>query len=111
MVAAALLVACGGSIPEPKEAQTQTLAAVRAAEEVGAEKDPTATLHLKYAKDQIEEAKKLVAEGDNHRAQLVLTRARADAELALMLAKAYREKLDADKAEAEVAEMRKKVGK
>lgn len=108
---AAWLVACGGSYPEPKEAATATEAAVRSASEVGAEKDPTATLHLKYAKDQSEEAKKLIADGDNHRAEMVLGRAKADAELALMLAKAHNEKVQAEKSEAEVAEQRRKMGK
>lgn len=42
---------------------------------------------------------------------MVLMRAKADAELALMQAKARNEKVDADKAQAEVAEMRRKLGK
>lgn len=110
-LAACGLVACGGSYPEPKEAQSATEAAVRSASEVGAEKDPTATLHLKYAKDQSDEAKKLISDGDNHRAEMVLMRAKADAELALMLAKAHNEKDQATKSEAEVAEQRRKMGK
>ena len=105
------LVGCGGSYPEPKDQQTASEAAVRSAVEVGADKDPTATLHLKYAKDQNEEAKKLIADGDNHRAEMVLARAKADAELSLMLAKAHNEKVQAEKSEAEVAEMRRKLGK
>jgi len=109
--AAACLLACGGSYPEPKEAAASTEAAVRSASEVGAEKDPTATLHLKYAKDQSEEAKKLISDGENHRAEMVLMRAKADAELSLMLAKAHNEKEQATKSEAEVAEQRRKLGK
>lgn len=105
------LVACGGTLPEPKEGMTQAEAAVRSAAEVGAEKNPQATLHLKYAKDQVDEAKKLVAEGDNGRAEYVLMRARADAELALMLAKANNQKLEAQRATDEVDAMRKKLGK
>jgi len=111
LTVAALLVACGGSYPEPKDAQTASEAAVRSAVEVGADKDPSATLHLKYARDQNEEAKKLIADSDNHRAELVLQRAKADAELSLMMAKAHNEKIEADKAEAEVADKRKKLGK
>ncbi len=103
--------ACGGSFPEPKEAQIQSEAAVRGAMEVGADKDPQATLHLKYAKDQIDDAKKLIASGDNERASFVLMRARADAELSVMLAKAHNEKGDAQKAQEEVDAMRKKLGK
>ncbi len=106
-----LATACGGSFAEPKEAQIQSEAAVRGAMEVGADKDPQATLHLKYAKDEIDEAKKLIATDDNERASFVLMRARADAELSLMLAKAHNEQADAQKAQDEVAEMRKKLGK
>ena len=104
-------VACGASYPEPKEAQTSTEAAVRGAQEVGADKDPQATLHLKYATDQITEAKNLIASGDNHRAEMVLMRAKADAELAVALAKERTVKADAQKAQDEVANMRKKLGK
>jgi len=111
IAAASLGVACGGSYPEPREAQTQTEAAVRGAQEVGADKDPQATLHLKYATDQITEAKNLIASGDNHRAEMVLMRAKADAELAVALAKERTEKADAQKAQDDVANMRKKLGK
>lgn len=105
------LVACGGTLPEPKEAMTQAEAAVRSAAEVGADKNPQATLHLKYARDQVDEAKRLIADADNGRAEYVLLRARADAELALMLAKANNQKIEAQRAADEVAEMRKKLGK
>jgi hypothetical protein len=106
-----LLAGCGASYPEPKEAEIQTEAAVRGAQEVGADKDPQATLHLRYANDQITQAKQLIASGDNHRAEMVLMRAKADAELALMLARVRSEKADAQKAQDEVAEMRRKLGK
>lgn len=109
--AAACLVACGGHYPEPREAEVSTAAAVRSASEVGAEKDPQATLHLKYAQDQSEDAKKLIANGDNKRAEMMLARARADAELALMLARAHTEETEATSAEGEVADKRKKLGK
>ncbi len=111
LVFAGMLVACGSSFPEPKEAQIQTEAAVRGAQEVGADRDPQATLHLKYARDEIEEAKKLIADDKNERASFVLMRARADAELSLMLARAHNEKIDAQKAQDEVTEMHKKLGK
>lgn len=111
VLSAIVLTACGASYPEPKEAQIQTEAAVRGAQEVGADRDPQATLHLKYANDQIAEAKKLIAEGENHRAEMVLMRAKSDAELALMLAKVRTEKADAEKAQNDVAEMRRKLGK
>ena len=109
--AAACLVACGGHYPEPKEAELSTAAAVRSASEVGADHDPQATLHLKYAKDQTDDATKLIANGENQRAEMVLARARADAELSLMLARAHNEEVEAKNAEGEVADKRKKLGK
>jgi hypothetical protein len=61
-------------------------ASMRGAEEVGASGVPTARLHLQLARDQTEAAKKLAADGDD-RAPMVLARAQADAELALVLAR------------------------
>jgi hypothetical protein len=109
--AVACLVACGGSFPEPKEAQVSTAAAVRSASEVGADRDPKASLHLKYAKDESDQASQLIANGENQRAEMVLARARADAELALMLARAHNEEEEAQKSEAEVVDKRRKLGK
>ena len=109
--AAACLIACGGGYPEPKEAQVSTAAAVRSASEVGADRDPTATLQLKYAKDESEEAQQLISKGENQHAEMMLARARADAELALMLARAHNEEVEAQKSEAEVVEKRRKLGK
>jgi hypothetical protein len=61
-------------------------ASIRGAEEVGANGVPAARLHLQLAKDQTVSARALAAEGDE-RAELVLARAQADAELALGLAR------------------------
>ncbi len=61
-------------------------ASIRGAQEVGAEAVPEARLHLQLAKDQTAAATKLAAEGDD-RAEMVLARAQADAELALGLAR------------------------
>jgi len=58
---------------------------MRAARELGAQQVPKAELHLRLAQEQVEKAKKLAADGDNERANLVLSRAHADAELALAL--------------------------
>ena len=62
-------------------------AAERTAKELGADAHPQAKLELKLADEQIAAAKRLVADGENERADLVLVRARADAELALALVK------------------------
>lgn len=87
---AALLVAgvagCGGAaVPHEKVASAQS--AIRAAEEVGAQREPQAQLHLKLARDQVAQAKALIEDDENERARMLLMRAEADAELALALAK------------------------
>jgi hypothetical protein len=84
-------------------------ASVRAAEEVDAEKTPQAALHLKLAKEEIDQAKALMADGNNKRAEFVLFRADADAELAVALARETTTKADATKARAEVTALKGKV--
>ena len=84
-------------------------AASRSARELGAEKEPKAALHLKLAQEQIDQAKKLMTDGDNKRADLVLQRANSDAELAVMLAKENAATTEATKAKEKVNSM--KAGK
>lgn len=60
-------------------------APVRAAQEAGADKVPKAALHMKLAREEMEEGKKLAKDGDK-RAPLLFERAKADAELALAMA-------------------------
>jgi putative IMPACT (imprinted ancient) family translation regulator len=78
----------------PAAQVTETQAAIRAAEEVGAPSVPKAALHLKMAKDQLQTAQALMAQEDNEQAKLTLDRARVDGELALALAReaAFRQK-------------------
>jgi len=77
--------ACGGAAV-PHEQMTAAEASVRAADVGGAQASPQAELRLKQARDQIEEAKKSIAEGENEKAYYILLRAESDAELALALA-------------------------
>jgi hypothetical protein len=86
LVLAILLSACGGGYPEPRDQLTESEAAVRAAEVAGAQNTPQAALHLKRAREQIDAGKGLIQEGENERAEWMLRRARADADLALSLA-------------------------
>ena len=79
--------ACGASMPAPTQHMADAEAASRSAREVGADSQPAAKLQVKLADEQIAEAKTLIANGDNDRASYVLLRARADAELALSLAR------------------------
>lgn len=87
LAAASFACGCGGSMPEPKQPLADAEAASRSAQEVGANSQPTARLHAKLADEQINKAKALIANGDNDEATYVLLRARADAELALALAR------------------------
>lgn len=94
--------ACGSSVPPPTDKVASAEAASRSARELGASNEPKAALHLKLAEEQIDQAKKLMADGDNKRADLVLQRASSDAELAVMLAKETAATQDAAKAKERV---------
>ncbi len=97
LLAAAACAACGG-YPPPNDKLMASVAAARSAREVGAEQSPQASLHLKLADEQIARAKGLIKDGDNERAEYTLIRAKADAELALALAKEAAAKADTQQA-------------
>lgn len=100
-------VACGGAAM-PTQQLTQAESSVKAAEVGGAEKLPKGELHLKYARDAVAEARRLIEEGENEAARLALERAKADADKALALADEQKAR---DEAEAElkrIEEMMKK---
>jgi hypothetical protein len=103
---ALFLVACGGSIPPPSDRLASAEAAARSARELGADREPKASLHLKLAQEQIDQAKRLMSDGDNKRADLVLQRAGSDAELSVMLAKENNAKAEADKAQERVKQIK-----
>jgi hypothetical protein len=75
---------CGGAGP-PTQSQSDAVAAVRSARELGAESTPQASYHLALADDQMTQAEALIAQGRHEQAQLVLERAKVDAELAIAL--------------------------
>jgi hypothetical protein len=100
------VVGCGSSLPPPSDRLATAEAASRSARELGADKEPNAALHLKLAQEQIDQAKKLMTEGDNKRADLVLQRAGSDAELAVMLAKEHNASAEAQKAKEKVNAMK-----
>lgn len=62
-------------------------AAIQAANQVGADRTPTSALHLQYAREEYSLAEGLTRDGKTDRAQLMLQRAQADAELAMVLAR------------------------
>jgi hypothetical protein len=87
--------ACAGTNAAPNHKAESSSAAIRAAEEVGAAHTPDAALHLQLAKEQFEHARKLTGEDDKGRADRLLLRAQADAELSLALARSETEKSEA----------------
>ena len=75
--------ACGGSFPPPTQRMADAQSAERSAREVGANSSPAAQLSLKLSQEQIADAKKAMADDENKKADSLLIRAKADAELAL----------------------------
>jgi hypothetical protein len=96
------LAACA-SAPEPTDKLVSAQAAMRAAKEVGAEQYPQAQLHAQLAQEELDRAQKLIADGDNERAERMLWRATADAELAVAVAREGTSKKEAAAAESAVA--------
>ena len=83
---AALLGGCAtvfvSSVP-----MDNSMATIRAADELGAANVPLASLHLQLAKEEAAQATALDAKKDSQRASYVWMRAEADADLALALAR------------------------
>lgn len=94
----AMTTACGASYPVPTQRMADAQSAQRSAKELGAEKDPEAQLHLKLSEEQIAKANTILKDEDNRRADFMLIRAKADAELALAIAHAQVSKGEAQKA-------------
>ncbi|HET9959705.1 MAG TPA: DUF4398 domain-containing protein [Polyangiaceae bacterium] len=79
-----LMLGCA-SHPPPSDHLASAIAATRGAQEAGAPRVPKAALQLKLAEEQIAEARKMMSNGDNERADYMTLRAYNDAELALAL--------------------------
>ena len=77
---------CAGA-PITSDKLPATEAPMRAAEELGAARVPQAALELKLAQDEVQQAKQFLQDGNKQRAEMMLQRAQADAELALALAR------------------------
>jgi len=88
LLAASVLLAAGcASHPPPTDHLASAIAATRGAEEAGAPRVPGAALQLKLAQEQIAQARAMMEDGDNERADFMTLRAYNDAELALALAR------------------------
>jgi hypothetical protein len=98
-----LLLASCASHPPPSSHLASAIAAARGAQEAGAQQVPKAALHLKLAEEQIAQARQMMEEGDNQRADYMTLRAYNDAELALALAREQAARQRALQAEAQTA--------
>jgi hypothetical protein len=94
------LAGCAASAPNQQRSETSA-AAIRAAEEVGAAKVARASLYLQLAKEESAKAKALEAAGEPERAASLMLRAEADANLAVLVARA-----DSEQAKAAAANER-----
>ena len=100
---AAVIAGCGSSPVLNKEASTS---AIRAAEESGASTVPSASLYLQLAKEELENAKVLSANGEKEQAESMLLRAQADGELAVALSRGDADKKEATEAIERVRQLR-----
>lgn len=108
VAALSAVVGCGGA-PPPTARLASSEAAIRAAQEVGAQNEPKAALHLRLAQEQRDKAQALVKDGRNEDAERLLMRAEADAELAVALAREASTRADAQKTIDDVQELKKKL--
>ncbi len=89
---AGCIAACA-HYPAPTDQLAKSMASVRGAEEAGAAQVPEAALQVKLAQEEIEQARQLMAKGENQRAEDKARRASQDAELAV--AQAHQHTADA----------------
>ncbi len=91
------LGACATTVPQQQNAEGPA-AAIRSAEEVGADRVPQAALRLQLAKEQLEHARTMTSDEQRPEAARMLMRSQADAELALALARSSLARAEANKA-------------
>jgi hypothetical protein len=100
------LGACASSGPVPAARLAKSEAAVRSAQEVGAQQVPPAAIHLRVANDELAMAKQLIIDGENKRADYILMRAEADANAALSLTRETQARNEAQRTLDEVQKLR-----
>lgn len=84
LLVSSVVAGCASAPPLETEGSTS---GIRAAEELGAAKVPEAKLHLQLAKEELGNAEALAEQGDRDRADSMLLRAEADAQLAVALSR------------------------
>lgn len=109
VIACLAFVGCASS-PVPADKLAKTTASIKSAEELNADQEPNAALHLRLAREQLASAKKLMEDSDNERAGYVLDRAGADADAAREIARAKMSKIEVEKYKEQVQEQKTKLG-
>ncbi len=97
-----LATAACASSPPPTSTMASALASMRGAEEIGAAEVPQASLQLQLAAEELNKAKRLMADGKNDRAHNMALRAVHDAELAIALTREVKARRAAESAEQRV---------
>lgn len=105
LLLAAAIAGCASG-PSFSKSSSESKSAIRAAEEAGSINTPSAAYHLQLAKEELARAEVLAAGGEKEQAASLLTRAEADAELAIALSHEQDEKMDAAKAVERVRKLR-----
>ena len=101
-----LVAAVGcGSAAMPTAKMTDAKSEIKAADAVGAAHVPQAALHLKLARDQVARAEALLKQGDQEEADLMLDRARIDAELSMTLARGSQARAEASEATKRIEDL------
>ncbi|MDI6797844.1 MAG: DUF4398 domain-containing protein [Desulfatibacillaceae bacterium] len=105
VLAAVITAVAAGCASTPIRTEAST-SGISAAEALGSADVPKASLHVQLAKEELEKARVLAANGKNEQAQSMLLRAEADAELAIALSHEDAEKADARAAVEKVRQLR-----
>jgi len=103
LVLVAFVVGCASSPALRTESSTTS---IRAAEAVGANDVPRASLHLQLAREELARAKGMADKGQKDEAASQLLRAEADAELAVVLSQEQTDKTEAAEAMERVRQLR-----
>jgi hypothetical protein len=101
VISVAGTIGCAGSVPSPNDQWAAAQADVGRAQAGGAPDNPEARLHLQLAQEDLQAAKRLIGT-DNKRATTLTELARAEAQLALTLAKSSAAHQAAEGAAAEL---------
>jgi hypothetical protein len=106
---ATVAFACGGAAV-PRERAESADSAWKGARAAGAEGYPQANEHLKNAEKGIQEAKDLIKNGDNEKADFVLQVAKAEADLASSLTQENAAKQEASRKQDQVKALEQNPG-